>query len=294
MARSDLVAIAIAAMNWGAKPMADALHPALFCADVKGATGPHQHPSHIDALLAPCRDGCPDQIPGLKALDLLCPFGLGAGKAKLVDVAFLPAPMPGCCNQERNDASDLEAGRCARAHTTRVNPMRFREGSLCAVELCQPTRPTFDRKPHRFQSLIQGPSSGIDRSGILEWSLCLSQKTCQHIRFFDQKDANILTSLGLITGIASQAQVADSICSAVGFRLDMLNLKGDILGPTVTTGPIPLFEEVLSDFIAKVRAVLVLHPADLWILHLVQIKFDEFQADCPDRAQSQLLNRGFL
>src|SRR6516164_7304653 len=111
MARSDLVAIAIAAMNPGAKPMADALHSALFCADVKGATGPHQHPSHIGALLAPCRDGCPDQIPGLKALDRFTPFGLGAGKAEFVDIAFLPVPMPGCCNQEGNDASDLEADR---------------------------------------------------------------------------------------------------------------------------------------------------------------------------------------
>ena len=108
---------------------------------------------------------------------------------------------------------------------------------------------------------------------------------CQHIRFFNQKDPNILTSLGLITGIASQAQVADSICPAVGFRLHMLNLKRDILGPTVTTGPIPLFEEVLSDFIAKERALLIL-LSDLGILHLLQIEFDEFQTDCLDRAQS--------
>ena len=287
MARSNVVAIAIAALNRGAKPMADALHPASWCADVKGATGPHQHPSHIDALLAPCRDGGPDQIPGLKALDLLCPFGFGAGKAKLVDVAFLSVPMPGCCNQEGNDASHFEAGRGARAHTGRVNPVRFRQGSLCAVELGQPTRPTFDRQPHRFQSLIQGPSSAIDRSGILEWGLCLSQKTCQHIRFVGQKDANILAPLGLVTGIASQAQVADSICPPIGFRLDMLNLKRYSLGPTVTTGSIPLFQEVCSNFRAKERAVLVLHPADLWILHLVLVEFDEFQADGPDGAQAQ-------
>ena len=116
---------------------------------------------------------------------------------------------------------------------------------------------------HGFGTNESQPSGGIDRSRILEWGLCLSQKMCQHIRFFDQKDANILTSLGLITGIASQAQVADSICPAVDFRLDMLNLKRHILGPTVTTSPIPLFEEVLSDFIAKERVVLGDDPADL-------------------------------
>src|SRR5689334_13899152 len=212
MAYSNLVVIAIAALNRDTRAMADALHPALFCADVKGATGPHQHPSHIDALLAPCRDGGPDQIPGLKTLDLLCPFGLRAGKAKPVDVAFLPAPMPGRCNQEGNDASDLEAVWGTRAHTGRVNPVRFRQGSLGAVELGQPTRPTFDRQLQRFQSLIQGPSSYIDRSSILEWGLCLGQNAGQHIRSVNQKDANILASLGLITGIASQARVANSIC----------------------------------------------------------------------------------
>src|SRR5258708_2216372 len=110
---SDLVAIAIAAMNRRTVAITDALYPALFGQYIKGATGPNQHSSHVDALFRAARDNCPYHISCLEALDLFSSFGFRARKANLVDIAFLPAAMPARRNQQRVNASDLERVRRA-------------------------------------------------------------------------------------------------------------------------------------------------------------------------------------
>jgi hypothetical protein len=66
----------------------------------------------------------------------------------------------------------------------------------------------------------------------------------------------------------------------------MLNLKRDILACAVATGSFPLFQQILLDFIAKERALLILQAANLWIVHLLQIKLDQFQAKSADGTNS--------
>lgn len=133
------VAIAITAMNRGTEPMADSPHPALFREDVKGATGPHEYSSHVDALFRACGDDSPNDIPCLVALDRFTSFGFGAREADLVDIALLPAAMPRSRNQQGNDASDLKIRRCTPAHTGGIDPMFFRQVSLSTVELRETT-----------------------------------------------------------------------------------------------------------------------------------------------------------
>src|SRR5258708_7932296 len=86
-----LITVAIAAMNRRTETRADSLHPSLFCSDVKGAARSNRYPPHVDPLFRAARNHCSDQISGLEALDLFGPFGLGAGKTKLIDIAFLAA-----------------------------------------------------------------------------------------------------------------------------------------------------------------------------------------------------------
>jgi hypothetical protein len=58
----------------------------------------------------------------------------------------------------------------------------------------------------------------------------------------------------------------------------MLNLKRDLLASAVATGSLPLVQQILLDFIAKERALLILQAANLWMVHLLQIELDQFQA----------------
>src|SRR5579863_3008388 len=175
---SRCVGIPIAVMHRQTEPMADALHPTVFRADVKGATGPHQHSSHVDTLLRACSDDSPNQIPGLKALDPFCSFGPGTGKPNLVDVAFLPAAMPGCGNEERSNASQhkLWWGTCT--HTGGINPVLLWQLSLRPIEFRSPTRSALKRQAQVLEAFVQGPAGGIHRSRILEWRFDLSQNVC--------------------------------------------------------------------------------------------------------------------
>ena len=132
---------------------------------------------------------------------------------------------------------------------------------------------------------MQGPSRRIDGGSILEGSLCLSQNTREEIRLLSQKHPNILVAFGLIAGITCQAQIADAIRSPVDFGLNMLYLQRNMLRPTIATGPSPLLQQILPEFIAKERALLILQAADLGVLHPLQIELDQFQADGADGTQ---------
>src|SRR5215469_349460 len=122
---SYLVAIAIAVMNWSTEPMADTLYPASFCADVKVTTSSHEHPAHIDTLLAAGGDYSPYQIPGLHPFDALCCFGLGNRETNLVNVTFLSVPITRCANQQRNDPGYVQRLGRTRPYICRVNPVRL-------------------------------------------------------------------------------------------------------------------------------------------------------------------------
>src|SRR5437868_11226465 len=106
----------------------------------------------------------------------------------------------------------------------------------------------------------------------------------KQIRFFGQKRPDILSSFGLITGIAGETEVADPICPSIGFGLDMLHLQRHILSSTVATGSIPFFQEVLPASITELRPLLILHAADLCILDLLDVKLDQLQAQRSARA----------
>src|SRR5258707_11107275 len=126
-------------MNRRTETRADSLPPPLFCSDVKGAARSNRYPPHVDPLFRAARNHCSDQISGLEALDLFGPFGLGAGKTKLIDIAFLAATMPLRRNQQGDDTSQCECRRGTLAHTSGVNPVDFWQPPLRAVELRQPT-----------------------------------------------------------------------------------------------------------------------------------------------------------
>lgn len=54
---------------------------------------------------------------------------------------------------------------------------------------------------------------------------------------------------------------------------------------TVATGSPPLFEEIFSEFIARQRALLIGHTADLRMLHLLEVEPDQFQTERIDGAE---------
>ena len=74
--------------------MADTLHPAPFRAEVKRAAGAHEHPAHVAASFGASGHRGSHEIPGMEALDLLRPLGLGAREADVIDVALLLLPCP--------------------------------------------------------------------------------------------------------------------------------------------------------------------------------------------------------
>jgi hypothetical protein len=66
---------------------------------------------------------------------------------------------------------------------------------------------------------------------------------------------------------------------------DVLDLQGHAGRTAVSTAPAPLCQQVLADLVAGERALLILHPRDFRVLHLLGIELDQFQADRLDRGQ---------
>ena len=158
-------------------------------------------------------DDCSDYIPRLEALDLFCPFGFGAGKANLVDVAFLPAAMSCCRDQERNNPGKMKLLRRALAHARRIEPVLFREVSHRSIKLRQTPRTTFDRHSQCLESFVQDPSDRVHGGCILERRFGLSQNAYKQFRFLAQEKVNIPGSFGLIAGVTGQTKVVDTISS---------------------------------------------------------------------------------
>src|SRR6266567_1816579 len=198
---SNLVAIAIAAMNWRAEPMANSLHSAGARSDVKGATGPHHHPPNVNSL---------------------------------------SAAMSSRSNEQRHNPNHLEQERRALANTGGVNPVLFRQVSLRSVVFRQAARPALNGQTQGQQTFVQGPPGRIDGGRIPEGSLCLSQDASQQIRFVGQKDTNLLRPFGLVARLTGKGEVANSIRSPIGSGLDVLDLKRDRFRATIATSVVPL------------------------------------------------------
>ncbi len=237
---SNLVAIAIAAMNWRAEPMANSLHSAGARSDVKGATGPHHHPPNVNSLFAARCDNGSDHIPCLEALDLLGSFRPGAGETNRIDIALLSAAMSSRSNEQRHNPNHLEQERRALANTGGVNPVLFRQVSLRSVVFRQAARPALNGQTQGQQTFVQGPPGRIDGGRIPEGSLCLSQDASQQIRFVGQKDTNLLRPFGLVARLTGKGEVANSIRSPIGSGLDVLDLKRDRFRATIATSVVPL------------------------------------------------------
>lgn len=88
--------------------MMNPLDTAMTGGDVKRPARPYQNASHIDPLLGPGSDYCPDHIARLQALDSFGSLGLGARKAKIIYVTHLPIAVACGTDAQGNDPLYLQ------------------------------------------------------------------------------------------------------------------------------------------------------------------------------------------
>jgi hypothetical protein len=98
-----------------------------------------------------------------------------------------------------------------------------------------------------------------------------------------QELTNIPCGLLLLTGQAGQGEVRRPVGPVAGLRLDRVEIKGNVLCPTVSTGPVPLFQQVLAQIVPGQGAALVFDTGNLWIFHLLHVKADQFAAQAGNR-----------
>ena len=67
----------------------------------------------------------------------------------------------------------------------------------------------------------------------------------------------------------------------------MLDLKRQVFCSAVSTLTTPFFEQVLADFVATKRTLLILDSADLRVLQRLRIELDQLYAACSDGAQTR-------
>src|SRR6186713_2764042 len=63
----------------------------------------------------------------------------------------------------------------------------------------------------------------------------------------------------------------------------MLNFEGHITFAAVGALSVPLFEQILADFVAGERALLVLDATDFGVFQQLHIEFDPFKRDAGER-----------
>lgn len=65
----------------------------------------------------------------------------------------------------------------------------------------------------------------------------------------------------------------------------MLDFQRNILFPTISAAPLPFFQQILANLVAKQRPLLVFHATDSRVLDLLQIKPHRLDRNAGDRAE---------
>jgi hypothetical protein len=89
-------------------------------------------------------------------------------------------------------------------------------------------------------------------------------------------------ALALIAGPAGERQVRDPIRAALGAWNDVLDLQRHVRRAAIGTAPVPLLQQVFTDFVTGQFALLVLHTGDLRILERLGIETHQFLTEGGD------------
>lgn len=259
------------------EPIVEPLDGAVSGRDVEAPAGAYGHAPDIDALLrAGCDDGA-HHIAGLEALHHPRPLRAGAREAKGVHPAHLAYAVAHRPNQQRTYAAHAQRLGRAGADASRIVPVGLRQPQAGAVELRAPASADLDRQAGGHQPPIERPTCLVDRRGVLEWAagLCLDVGVT--------KLRSGLRAFPGITRFTRQGEVMDTVGAAPRLRDDMLDLKSDILRAAVGAAAAPLFQHIFAYLVARQRALLVRHTADLGVLHELRVKPHQLGADSGER-----------
>src|SRR5262245_12891726 len=136
------------------------------------------------------------------------------------------------------------------------------------VELGKSSRSRLHRKIEALQSLEQIPSGRVDRCRVFQWLLGLPVN-------LGKSELGIgFVAFSLIASLTGKCEIRYSITAPARLWNDVLNLERDIRLGAVGASPAPLFKQILSHFISSQLALLILNPADLWLLHQLSVEFD--------------------
>src|SRR5438876_4352996 len=97
---------------------------------------------------------------------------------------------------------------------------------------------------------VEFPSCCVDSRRIFERSLCLGENTLEHFWLRSQKLLDIPCAFSNIAGFTRDGQVAHAIGSALASGMNMLNLERHVFFCTVGAFALPLFQQVLSQFVS--------------------------------------------
>ena len=142
-----------------------------------------------------------------------------------------------------------------------------------------------DGKPRRLERLKQRPSGTVDGGGIPERGLGPGEKSGENLRFFLQEFLDRTTPFFLVAGATGQGQVCDPVRPAPASGVDVVDLQGNVFRPAVGAGPAPLLQEILPNFVAGKRALLVFDPGDLRGLHPLQVEPDKLLGEAGDGSE---------
>src|SRR6266508_4308904 len=115
----------------------DALNRSLRGHDVKTAAASDSDFADMNPSFFALRHNSPDEIASPKTFDRSRRFGRSASETILVHPAHLPRIMTDSPNARRLDFCRIELLRRVVTDTRRINPMRFRQASLHAIEFRQ-------------------------------------------------------------------------------------------------------------------------------------------------------------
>src|SRR6266498_2123442 len=144
----------------------------------------------------------------------------------------------------------------------------------------------FYRDSQLLQTSEEFPTRHVDGCYVFERGFRLSLKTFERLGLVLEKHGNILRAFLAITGFTGQAQITDTIGPAFATSNHMFYLKRDIAFAAITTLTPPLFQQVLSDFVAQQFPLLVGDAASLRVLHGLRIEAHQFLTDRSYRTET--------
>ena len=142
-----------------------------------------------------------------------------------------------------------------------------------------------DGKPRRLERLKQRPSGTVDGGSIPERGLGPGEKSGEKLRFFLQEFLDRAVSLLFVAGTTGQGQVGDPVRPSPASGMDVVDLQRNVFRSAVDAGPAPLLQEILPNFVAGKRALLVFDPGDLRGLHPLQVEPDKLLGEAGDGSE---------